>query len=241
MRIKDAVVLVTGANRGIGLRFVEEARRRGAKKVYAGIRNPAAGQVHGAISVPLDVTSDADVNAVAALATDVTLVINNAGIGEPGKFLDADAMERTQRYMDTNFYGILRVSSAFAPVLKANGGGGLINVLSVASWVSAPMLSVYAASKAAAWGLTNAMRRELAEQNTQLTALHMGFVDTDLTHFIDNVPKATPLAIVEATFDAFERGEEEVCADERSKMVKDGLSKVPAIYITGAPAVTPVH
>jgi NAD(P)-dependent dehydrogenase (short-subunit alcohol dehydrogenase family) len=146
-------------------------------------------------------------------------------------------MERTQRYMDTNFYGILRMSSAFAPVLKSNGGGGLINVLSVASWVSAPMLSVYAASKAAAWGLTNAMRRELAEQHTQVTALHMGFVDTDLTHFIENVPKASPLSIVQATFDAFERGEEEVCADERSRLVKNGLSKTPAIYITGAPPV----
>jgi NAD(P)-dependent dehydrogenase (short-subunit alcohol dehydrogenase family) len=240
MEIKDAVVLVTGANRGIGLAFVEEAKRRGARKVYAAMRKPESGQIAGASAIKLDVTSDEDVAAAANVAADVTLVINNAGIGEPGKFLDADAMDRTRRYMDTNFYGILRMSAAFAPILKANGGGGVINVLSVASWVSAPMLSVYAASKAAAWGLTNAMRRELAEQNTQVTALHMGFVDTDLTQFID-VPKATPLAIVCAAFDGFENGDEEVCADERSQMVKSGLSKTPAIYITGAPPVTPAR
>ncbi len=231
-------MLITGANRGIGLAFAEAALARGAKKVYAGARDPASVTLAGVEAVKLDVTSDSDVSGCAARCADTTLVINNAGIGEPARFLEAGSMETCRRYMETNFFGMQRVSSAFAPILAANGGGAMINVLSVASWAGAPMLSIYAASKSAAWGLTNALRRELREQHTQVLALHMGFVATDLTQNFD-VPKASPESIVETTFDGLEAGAEEVLADERAQLIKRGLSSEPGIYITGAPPVAP--
>jgi NAD(P)-dependent dehydrogenase (short-subunit alcohol dehydrogenase family) len=238
MKIAGAVVLITGANRGIGLAFAQAALARGAKKVYAGARDPASVKLAGVEAVKLDVTSDSDVSSCAAHCADTTLVINNAGIGEPARFLEAGSMETCRRYMETNFFGMQRVSFAFAPILAANGGGAMINVLSVASWAGAPMLSIYAASKSAAWGLTNAFRRELREQNTHVLALHMGFVATDLTQNFD-VPKASPESIVKTTFDGLEAGAEEVLADERAQLIKRGLSSEPGIYITGAPPVAP--
>ncbi len=128
----------------------------------------------------LDVNNPADVAAATALATDVTLVINNAGIAQPGGFLAEDSEAVARRIFKTNFFGVLRVSKAFAPVLRANGGGALLNVLSVASWVNGGELAAYSASKSAAWLLTNALRSELAAQKTQVMGLHMACVDTDL-------------------------------------------------------------
>jgi NAD(P)-dependent dehydrogenase (short-subunit alcohol dehydrogenase family) len=236
MKLAGAVVFITGASRGIGHAFARAALERGAKKIYAGVRTPATFTLEGCIPVQLDVTSDRDVAAAAALCHDTTIVINNAGIGEPGRFLEAGAMERSRQYMETNFFGMQRVSTAFAPILAANGGGALINVLSVASWAGAPMLSVYSASKSAAWGLTNCLRREMREQRTQVLALHMGFVATDLTANFD-VPKTSPESIVKATYDGLEAGAEEVLADERSQNTKRGLSAEPGIYITGPLAI----
>ena len=157
MKIENAVVLVTGANRGIGLAFARELLARGARKVYAGARDPHH-HPSGRAALRLDVNNPDDVAAAAALASDVTLVINNAGIAQPGGFLAADSEEVARRIFETNFFGVLRMSKAFAPVLKANGGGALLNVLSVASWVNGGELAAYSASKSAAWSLTNALR-----------------------------------------------------------------------------------
>ncbi|MGO4503734.1 MULTISPECIES: SDR family oxidoreductase [unclassified Dyella] len=229
MNIKDATVLVTGANRGLGLVFTRELLARGARKVYAAARDPATITEPGVQPLRLDVTNPDDVAAAAKLASDVTLVINNAGIAQAGGFLAEDSEAVTRRIFETNFYGMLSMSKAFAPVLKANGGGALLNVLSVVSWVSGAM-AAYSASKSAAWSLTNALRLELAGQNTQVTALHMGFVDTDLARDFD-APKSTSEDIVKRALDGLEAGEDEVLADERSVQVKQGLAAARPIYL----------
>lgn len=230
MKIENAVVLVTGANRGIGLAFARELLARGARKVYAGARDPASVTLPGVQAIKLDVTSDQDVAAAAALAQDVTLVINNAGIAAIGGFLAEDSIESARRHLETNLLGSLRVAQAFAPALAANGGGALLNVLSIASWINRPRLGVYGMSKSAAWALTNGLRHELREQGTQVLGLHMGFVDTDLTRDLD-APKLAPEDVVVQAFDALEAGAEEVLADDATRQVKQGLSASPASYL----------
>jgi len=223
MKIANAVVLVTGANRGIGLAFTRELLARGARKVYAAARDPATVTHNDVQAICLDVTRPEEVAAAAAHASDVTLVINNAGIGLQGGFLASDSEALARRHFETNFFGMLRVSQAFAPVLKAQGGGALLSVLSIASWINGGQLAAYAASKSAAWSLTNSLRHELAAQHTQVLALHMAFVDTDLVRAIDG-PKTHPQDIVQRALDGLESGLEEVLADERTQLVKHGLT-----------------
>ncbi|MCZ8093795.1 MAG: SDR family oxidoreductase [Acidovorax sp.] len=224
MKIENAVVLITGANRGIGLAFARELLARGARKVYAGVRDPATvAPQPGVQALRLDVNNPSDVAAAAALASDVTLVVNNAGIAQPGGFLAADSEELARRLFETNFFGMLRVSKAFAPVLQANGGGALLNVLSVASWINGGELAAYSASKSAAWSLTNALRHELAAQKTQVLGLHMAYVDTDLTRGFD-VPKTSPEQIVQRALDGLEAGADEVLADEITQHVKQSMT-----------------
>ena len=230
MKIKDSVVLVTGANRGIGLAFARELLARGARKVYAGARDPASVKLPGVQALRLDVTKPEEVAAAAALASDVTLVINNAGVGKPGGFLAADSEDTAHRMLETNFFGVLRMSKAFAPVLKAIGGGGLLNVLSIVSWVNGGELAAYAASKSAAWSLTNSLRHELAAQKTQVLGLHMGYVDTDLIRDFD-VQKTSPEDIVKRALDGLEAGVDEVLADELTQHVKAGLTAARPSYL----------
>jgi len=230
MKIENAVALVTGANRGIGLAFTRELLARGARKVYAGARDPASVTQGGVEPLRLDVTSPGEVAAAAALASDVTLVINNAGIAQQGGFLAPDSEAIARRLFETNFFSLLRMSKAFAPVLAANGGGALLNVLSVASWVNGGGLAAYSASKAAAWSLTNALRNELAGQDTQVLALHMAFVDTDLTRGMD-VPKTSPEEIVRRALDGLESGLDEVLADEITQQVKRGMTAARPSYL----------
>jgi NAD(P)-dependent dehydrogenase (short-subunit alcohol dehydrogenase family) len=233
MKIKDSVVLVTGANRGIGLAFARELLARGARKVYAAARDPATITLPGVHALKLDVTKPEEVAAAAKLASDVTLVINNAGVGQPGGFLATDSEAVAQRMLETNFFGVLRMSKAFAPALKANGGGGLLNVLSIVSWVNGGELAAYAASKSAAWSLTNSLRNELAAQKTQVLGLHMGYVDTDLIRDFD-VPKTSPEDIVKRALDGLEAGADEVLADELTQQVKSGLTAARPSYLPQA-------
>jgi NAD(P)-dependent dehydrogenase (short-subunit alcohol dehydrogenase family) len=235
MNIKDAVVFVTGANRGIGLAFVREAIARGAKKVYAGARDPSTITLPGVVPVRLDVTNEAEVAAAAAQCGDVTLVVNNAGIADFGGFLADDGVASARRHLEVNFFGILHVARAFAPVLAKNGGGAMIDVLSVVSWINRPALAIYGASKSAAWGLTNALRNDLAPQGTQVLALHMGFIDTDLTKGID-APKATPESIVAKAYDGLEAGELEVRGDDLTNTVHAGFNATPPAYLAPPPA-----
>src|SRR5688572_8358128 len=233
MKIENAVVLVTGANRGIGLAFARELLARGARKVYAAARNPATVTLPGVHALQLDVTKPDEIAAAARQAADVTLVINNAGIAQPGGFLAEDSEVVARRIFETNFYGVLNVSQAFAPVLKSNGGGALLNVLSIASWVNGGELAAYSASKSAAWSLTNALRTELVAQKTQVLGLHMGYVDTDLTRGFE-VPKASPEEIVKHALDGLEAGADEVLADEITRQVKAGLTAARPSYLPQA-------
>lgn len=231
MKIENAVVLVSGANRGIGQAFVRELLARGARKVYAAARDPATITPQaGVYPLRLDVNSPDDVAAAAAQASDVSLVINNAGIAQPGGFLAADSEEVARRIFETNFFAVLRMSKAFAPILAAQGGGGLLNVLSVASWVNGSELAAYSASKSAAWSLTNSLRYELAAQKTQVLGLHMGYVDTDLTRGLD-APKSSPADIVSRALDALEAGLDEVLADDLTQHVKRGMTADRPSYL----------
>jgi NAD(P)-dependent dehydrogenase (short-subunit alcohol dehydrogenase family) len=230
MELKNAVVFITGANRGLGLAFAREALARGARKVYAAARDPSAVRLAGVEPVKLDVTRREEVAAAAARARDVTLLINNAGIAATGGFLAPDSADSARRHLETNLIGPLLMAQAFAPALAANGGGALLNVLSIASWINRPLLGVYGMSKSAAWALTNGLRHELRGQGTQVLGLHMGFVDTDLTRGIE-APKTAPETIVRQALDALEAGEEEVLADEATRQVKQGLSVHPSVYL----------
>ena len=223
MKIENSVVLITGANRGIGLAFARELLARGARKVYAGARDPSTVTQPGVQSLQLDVTKPEEIADAVERAADVTLVINNAGIAQPGGFLAVDSDEVARRIFETNFFGVLNVSKAFAPVLKANGGGALLNVLSVASWVNGGELAAYSASKSAAWSLTNALRHELVAQKTQVLGLHMAYVDTDLTRGFE-VQKSSAEEIVGRALDGLEAGFEEVLADLLTQQIRQGLA-----------------
>lgn len=230
MKLQDSTLFITGANRGLGLEFARQALARGARKVYAGARNPSQITLPGVIPVALDVNNPSQVAAAVADCGDVTLVINNAGIASLKGLLDEDSVEVTQRMLETNLFGVMRVSQGFAPVLAKNGGGALLNVLSVSSWLSAPVLAAYSVSKAAAWSLTNGLRNELREQKTQVLGLHVGFIDTDMTHGFDAL-KQTPEFVVARAFEALEAGASEVAIDEWTQEIKRGLSAEPGIYI----------
>lgn len=233
MQLANAVVLITGANRGIGLAFAREALARGARRVYAAARDPASVTLPGVQPLALDVTDAAQVERAARECRDVTVLVNNAGIAATGGFLQDATLESTRRQLETNFFGVLRMAQAFAPVLAANDGGALLNVLSIASWINRPLLGSYGATKSAAWALTNGLRHELRAQGTQVTALHMGFVDTDLTRGIEGV-KSTPEAIVRAAFDGLEAGLPEVLADELTRQVKASLASAAPAYLAAA-------
>jgi NAD(P)-dependent dehydrogenase (short-subunit alcohol dehydrogenase family) len=224
LQIEGTVALVTGANRGIGRAFVDALLERGAAKVYAAVRDPAT--VTGADprvqAVRLDVVDAARVAAVADELGDVQLVVNNAGVAHPATPTTA-SLEGARAELDVNYLGLVAMTQAFAPVLAAGGGGAFVNVLSVASWVGSPLLSTYAASKAAAWSFSNAARVELGRQGTQVVGVHVGFVDTDLTAALD-VDKVEPAAVAAAALDAVEAGEPEAVVDEVSRQVKAGLS-----------------
>jgi NAD(P)-dependent dehydrogenase (short-subunit alcohol dehydrogenase family) len=230
MKLKGAVVLITGANRGIGLAFAEAALQRGARKVYAGARNPSDIKISGVEPLKLDVTSGGDVAGAASTCKDATLIVNNAGIARLGGLLKSEGLDSARAQFETNVIGILRMTQSFAPILAANGGGAFLNVLSVASWINSGATTGYAVSKAAAWSLTNGLRQELRSQNTQVLGLHMGFVDTDLTRALD-VPKVSAQSIVTAAYDALEAGASEVLADERARQIKRGLTADPPIYL----------
>ena len=230
MKLDNATVLVTGANRGIGLAFTKAALARGARKVYACARDPSSVTLPGVTPLRLDVNSPVDLAAAVEAAGDVTVVINNAGIAQFGGLLAADAEASLRQQLETNVFGVLRVSRAFAPVLAANGGGALLNVASVASWISSPALAGYAVAKSATWSLSNGLRNELRGQKTQVLTLHMAFVDTDMTQGIPS-PKSTPQDIVARAFDALEAGADEVLADETTQQVKLGLSAQPGVYL----------
>lgn len=230
MDVAGSVALVTGASRGLGAAFCRALLEQGASKVYAGARGPDTVQIPGVIPVRLDITSPADVAAAVAHCGDVTLLVNNAGILTGTSALADDALDEGRREFETNVFGTLSMSRAFAPVLGGNGGGAIVNVLSVLSWFSVPAGALYCASKAASLSLTNAMRLDLLGQGTQVVALHVGYMDTDMTAGVD-VPKASPDDVAAQALAGVDSGAFEVLADDTSRYVRGALSSdLTALY-----------
>lgn len=226
MQIADSVALVTGAGRGLGRHFATQLLERGAAKVYAAARRPESVDVPGVEVLPLDITDPKSVAAAAAAAGDVTLLVNNAGIATFTDLVIGD-MDRIRLEMETNYFGLLNMVRAFAPVLRAGGGGALVNMLSVASWVGGEHAGAYNTAKAAAWSLTNCVRLELAAHNTLVSGVVLGPTDTDMMAGME-LPKNDPAAAVRTVLDEVEAGRTEILVDEFAAMAKTALSLDPA-------------
>ncbi|MGY6021685.1 SDR family oxidoreductase [Streptomyces spinosirectus] len=222
MDINGSVALVTGANRGIGMAFTEALLAHGAAKVYAGVRDLNAALNPRLTPLQLDVTDEGQVDAAARAAADVNIVVNNAGvIGGPS--LMQGSLDGARREMEVNYLGTWAVSRAFAPVLAGNGGGALVNMLSVTSWVAHRRFPSYAASKSAQWSLTNAFRMALREQGTLVVGVHAGYVDTELAAEVDS-PKIDAGDVAEAAMSGLLNDEPEVLVDEVTRNVRAALS-----------------
>jgi NAD(P)-dependent dehydrogenase (short-subunit alcohol dehydrogenase family) len=227
--IEGAVALVTGANRGFGRALVDELLERGAAKVYATSRSTQPGPQRDNRIVPLilDVADDTSVAAATQAAPDVTILVNNAGISLATPILEAPLSDLRDE-LETNLFGIIRVARAFAPALAQQPQSSMVNVLSALSWLS--FGRGYEISKAAAWSATNALRLALRDQGTIVTALHVGYMDTDMIAHLD-VAKADPRDIARQTADAIIAGDFEILADDTTRAVKSQLSEdVTALY-----------
>jgi NAD(P)-dependent dehydrogenase (short-subunit alcohol dehydrogenase family) len=218
--IKGAVAFVTGGSRGIGRALVAELYARGAAKVYATARDPRTVTHADAVPVQLEVTDPASVAAAAERAQDVTILINNAGGLVKASFLDS-AVDDVRREFETNFYGPLLVTRAFVPIIERNGGGHILNVHSVLSWLG--ISGSYSASKAALWSQTNSLRLELRGRGIAVTGMHVGYVDTDMVAGVD-ADKSNPADVAALALDGVEGGAHEVLADDVSRRVKAGLA-----------------
>jgi len=228
MDISNQIALVSGANRGFGKELAFELIARGAK-VYAGARNPALINLPGAIPLQLDITDSKSVAAAAEEAGDVTLLINNAG-SSTGASLLTGKLEDIELEFQTHVFGTLSMIRAFAPVIEANGGGTILNVLSALSWLSIDDDGAYSAAKAAEWGMTNALRLNLAPHQVKVAGLHLGFMDTDMTANV-KMPKADPKEIARIAIDGISDEQYEILADELSRKVQYGLAGgVKALY-----------
>jgi NAD(P)-dependent dehydrogenase (short-subunit alcohol dehydrogenase family) len=224
MKVQESVALVTGANRGLGRAFVQALLEAGAARVYAAARDPS-GIASGDRVVPvrLDIRSPEDADRAAALYGDVNLPVNNAGVAHPVGSLDPRSLIIADDEWHTNVVGPLRLIQKFAPILAANGGGAVLNVLSALTWISIPgAFGTYAASKAAMWSVTNSVRVDLQAQGTQVTALHVGFMDTYMTKGL-SVPKAAPETVARDAIAQLQAGAMEILADPVSQHLQQHL------------------
>ncbi|MFI6215344.1 SDR family oxidoreductase [Nocardia brasiliensis] len=218
--IAGKVAVVTGGRRGLGAALVDELLARGARKVYSTARSAYSDPRPEVVTAALEVRSAESVAALAELASDAEIVFNNAGILLPAALSTGDFDSVTETF-DVNVFGPLRVARVFAPILAANGGGALVNMHSVLSWLAGS--GAYGASKAAAWSVTNSLRVELARQRTQVVGVHAGFIDTDMVAAVAQ-PKATPVEIAARILDGVAAGDTEVLADAVTVEVKAALS-----------------
>ncbi|MFZ4269200.1 SDR family oxidoreductase [Streptomyces arboris] len=225
MELKNAVAVVTGANRGLGRHLAAQLLERGAT-VYAAARRPGTVGLPGAIPLRLDVTDEESIRAAARTASDATLLVNNAGISTATSLLTGD-LDAVRLEMETNFYGPLTVTRAFTPVIEGNGGGAVLNVLSVLSWLHPAALGSYAAAKAAAWALTDATREELAPRGITVSALHVGYMDTDMAAAVPADQKADPADVAVQALDGIEKGLPEILADATTRQVRQSLAALP--------------
>lgn len=223
MEIQNSVALVTGANRGLGRHLAQQLLDRGAAKVYAAVRNTDSVDLPGVVPVRLDLTDPESVTKAAELAADTTLLINNAGISTGVGLIDGD-LAKIELEMRTHYFGTLGVTRAFAPVIAGNGGGAVLNVLSVLSWVHMPRVGGYSAAKAAALAMTNVVRAELAPSRIDVIALHVGYMDTDMAAHVDPSAKIDPALVAGLALDGIEKRALEVVADDTSRNVRAALS-----------------
>jgi NAD(P)-dependent dehydrogenase (short-subunit alcohol dehydrogenase family) len=222
MDISNSVALVTGANRGLGRHFAAQLLERGAK-VYAAARTPEKIDLPGAVPLQLDVTDPASVERAAKIAGDVTLLINNAGSATGAELIGGD-LDKIRLEMETHYFGTLAVITAFAPIIETNGGGTILNVLSVLSWLHPGSLGGYTAAKAAEWALTDAVRDQLTPKGIKVSALHVGYMDTDMAAGIPADMKIDPAVVARLSLDAVTEGHPEILADELTRNAKRGLS-----------------
>jgi NAD(P)-dependent dehydrogenase (short-subunit alcohol dehydrogenase family) len=223
LQVKGAVCLVTGGNRGLGAVFVTSLLAAGAAKVYAGARKPESITNPDAHPVTLDITNQDQVTAAAAACGDLTILVNNAGVMLMDNHLNPNGAVHAEQEMRTNYFGTMAMCRAFAPILGQNGGGALVNILSVASWYASPFNGTYASSKAAAWLLTNEVRTQLRDQGTHVVGVHASFIDTEMSALAVGVPKVSPESVAEQTITAIIEGHKEVLADDRTRQIKAAL------------------
>jgi NAD(P)-dependent dehydrogenase (short-subunit alcohol dehydrogenase family) len=216
--LNGQIVLVTGANGGLGTEFVRQALERGATKVYAAARRPRDWEDARIVPLVLDVTDEASVTRAAAEASDVTVVVNNAGLLRAGGLVDGP-LDDIRAQIETNLIGPLLVTRAFAPLLRA-AHGTVVNVASILSWLAGS--GAYGVSKAGLWSATDSTRLELASDGVQVVGAYLGYTDTAMTDGVD-APKNTPEEVVTAVFDGVESGEHEVLADELTRTVRASL------------------
>lgn len=222
MNTENVIALVTGANRGLGRQFARELIASGAK-VYAGARRPDTIDLAGAIPMQLDITDPESIRRAAEFASDLNVLVNNAGISTRATLLTGPLAD-IRAEMETHYFGTLQVLRAFAPVLERSGGGAVLNVLSVLSWLHPSTSGAYSAAKAAEWAMTDAVREELSPKGISVTALHVGYMDTDMVSYIPADRKSDPAVVARAALDGMFTGRREVLADAWSRDAKANLA-----------------
>lgn len=222
MDFTNTVAVVSGANRGLGRHLAAQLIERGTK-VYAGARNPGSVDLPDAIPLQLDITDPTSVQRASEIATDTTLFISNAGIETRTALIDGP-FENIRREMETHYFGTLTTLRAFAPVIERNGGGAILNVLSVLSWAHVSKHGAYSAAKAAEWAMTDVLREDLAGKGIGVSALHVGYLDTDMAADIPADQKQDPVIVAKAALDGLAKGANEIIADDFSRSVKESLS-----------------
>jgi NAD(P)-dependent dehydrogenase (short-subunit alcohol dehydrogenase family) len=227
MDINGSIALVTGANRGLGRAFAQRLLERGAARVYAAARRPEAVDLPGVEPVALDITDPGQISRAAERAADVTLLVNNAGVQSGVRLVDGD-LGALRIELETHLFGPLQLTQALAPSLARNGGA-VLNVLSAMSWFAVEGANGYHIAKAAEWALTNGLRLELARQGTQVTGLHLGMADTDMSAGLSG-DKIAPLALADIALDGIEAGAAEILADDWSRSIKASLAEDPAVF-----------
>jgi NAD(P)-dependent dehydrogenase (short-subunit alcohol dehydrogenase family) len=219
MTIKDRVVLVTGANRGIGKALVEEALRRGAKRVYAGTRHPFSHLDGRVTPLTLDVTNVAQIQSAVNEVDTLDVLINNAGVAIYDDLSNLDVIEQ---HLAVNFLGPLKLTHAFLPLLKRSKGA-IVNNLSLAALAALPVIPSYSISKAAAFNMTQSLRALLAGQGVTVHAVVLGPIDTDMNRGFE-IPKASPESAARGIFDGLEKGDEDIFPDPASLSIAEGWS-----------------
>ena len=236
MDINDSVVLVTGGNRGLGKALVQAFLGAGARKIYVGSRTPIETSDPRLQPIKLDITNAQDVAVAAQTCQDVTILMNNAGVATSfASLLTAPSLDGAHQEMETNYFGTLAMVRAFAPILGKNGGGTLVNMLSVLSWFTSPTTGSYSASKYAELSLTQRLRIELRSQGTLVTAVHAGYIDTDMAAGV-NAPKTSPEDVAARIIEGIHNDQEEVLADQMSHEIKAVLASNPQMFYQGLQA-----